>query len=247
MDYLLRDSLHTGVAYGRFDHFRLIDTLRILPHAPADTQAHQGESQDHTNEGEDSSDDGETKREPMLGVEEGGLQSAEALMLARYFIYSQVCFHHIRRIYDIHLRDFLQEWLPGDAFSTDIETHLAQTDNEITSALWSAAFNKSDQSHEAARRIVRRQHYKTVYQRQPQDVGINRKAGQSVYKAAVQTFGQDAVRHDYYVEEGGAPDFPVKRRDGQIVSSLALSQVPSKFTRFIHRLCICREKHRAQI
>src|SRR5208337_4343887 len=26
MDYLLRDSHHSGVAYGRFDHFRLIDT-----------------------------------------------------------------------------------------------------------------------------------------------------------------------------------------------------------------------------
>jgi len=35
MDYLLRDSLHTGVAYGRFDHFRLIDTLCVLP-APAE-------------------------------------------------------------------------------------------------------------------------------------------------------------------------------------------------------------------
>ena len=31
MDYLLRDSLHAGVQYGRFDHHRLIDTLRILP------------------------------------------------------------------------------------------------------------------------------------------------------------------------------------------------------------------------
>jgi HD superfamily phosphohydrolase len=29
MDYLLRDSLHAGVGYGRFDHFRLLDTLRI--------------------------------------------------------------------------------------------------------------------------------------------------------------------------------------------------------------------------
>ena len=29
MDYLLRDSLHCGVAYGKFDHFRLIDTIRI--------------------------------------------------------------------------------------------------------------------------------------------------------------------------------------------------------------------------
>jgi len=31
IDYLLRDSHHTGVAYGKFDHYRLIDELRILP------------------------------------------------------------------------------------------------------------------------------------------------------------------------------------------------------------------------
>ena len=31
MDYLLRDAYHAGVAYGRFDHYRLVDTLRILP------------------------------------------------------------------------------------------------------------------------------------------------------------------------------------------------------------------------
>jgi HD superfamily phosphohydrolase len=31
MDYLLRDSLHAGVQYGKFDHHRLVDTLRILP------------------------------------------------------------------------------------------------------------------------------------------------------------------------------------------------------------------------
>jgi HD superfamily phosphohydrolase len=31
IDYLLRDSYHAGVAYGRFDHHRLIDSIRILP------------------------------------------------------------------------------------------------------------------------------------------------------------------------------------------------------------------------
>ena len=31
MDYLLRDSHHTGVAYGKLDHYRLVNTLRILP------------------------------------------------------------------------------------------------------------------------------------------------------------------------------------------------------------------------
>jgi len=80
MDYLLRDSHHAGVAYGKFDHHRLIDTLRILP-SPQE-------------------DDGSEPGEPMLGVQEGGLHAAEALMVARYFMYAQVYFHPIRRIYD---------------------------------------------------------------------------------------------------------------------------------------------------
>src|SRR5437667_11454788 len=70
MDYLLRDSHHIGVAYGRFDHYRLIDTVRILPSSQPSEKT--------------------PLPEPALGVEEGGVQSAEALMLARYFMYSQV-------------------------------------------------------------------------------------------------------------------------------------------------------------
>ena len=70
MDYLLRDSHHTGVAYGKFDHYRLIDTIRILPPPPS------GEEGD--------------SNEPALGVEEGGIHSSEALMLARHFMYKQV-------------------------------------------------------------------------------------------------------------------------------------------------------------
>ena len=70
MDYLLRDSHHAGVAYGKFDHHRLIDTMRILP-TPTERGVH-------------------GRREPALGIEEGGLQSAESLLLARYLMYSQV-------------------------------------------------------------------------------------------------------------------------------------------------------------
>ena len=51
MDYLLRDSFHTGVAYGKFDHFRLIDTLRILP-PPAS-----GKEGEISNEQQDSEDE----------------------------------------------------------------------------------------------------------------------------------------------------------------------------------------------
>src|SRR5258708_39702619 len=37
IDYLLRDAYHTGVVSGRFDHFRLLQTLRILPRTEGDS------------------------------------------------------------------------------------------------------------------------------------------------------------------------------------------------------------------
>ncbi|MFB3763687.1 MAG: hypothetical protein ACE14P_00395 [Methanotrichaceae archaeon] len=64
--------------------------------------------------------------------EEGGLHSAEALLLARYFMFSQVYCHHVHRIYDIHLKDFLKRWLPGGLFSTSTKDLMQMTDNEVT-------------------------------------------------------------------------------------------------------------------
>ncbi len=61
IDYLLRDSYHLGVSAGRFDHAKLIQSLRILPRSGSE----------------------EGSREPALGVELNGVHSAEALLLAR--------------------------------------------------------------------------------------------------------------------------------------------------------------------
>ena len=111
MDYLLRDSHHAGVAYGKFDHYRLIDTLRILPAPPADKaeNEHRVEEEGESKElphGTARANKKAPMGEPALGVEEGGVHSAEALMLARYFMYSQLYFHPVRRIYDITSRTF---------------------------------------------------------------------------------------------------------------------------------------------
>jgi uncharacterized protein len=204
MDYLLRDSHHVGVAYGKFDHYRLIDTLRILP-TP-------------------SSGNDRGSCEPALGVEEGGIQSAEALMLARYFMYSQVYFHPIRRIYDIHLMDFLKQWLPTGNFSTDLANHLAMTDNEVTVALREAALDESKPGNVDARRILTRKHFKRIYERNPEDVKINPEAGKAILEALNSEVGAEHFRHDRYWQRSGAPNFPVRMRDGQIVSSLAVSE-----------------------
>jgi uncharacterized protein len=136
IDYLLRDAYHAGVVYGRFDHHRLLQTLRILPR----------------------SDEG--SKEPWLGIEVGGLEAAEAMSIARYLMYKQVYFHHVRRAYDIHLKDFLRDWLPDGRFATDLDRHLEVTDNEVTAAMLTAARSPDAPGHAHAKRIVDRLHFK---------------------------------------------------------------------------------------
>ena len=198
IDYLLRDSHHVGVAYGFFDHFRLLDTLRILP-TPR------------------------ISKEPSLGIEVGGIQSAEALLLARYFMYTQVYLHHIRRMYDRHLTDFLKEWLPNGEFPTSIEELMAYTDVEVTNGIFLAARNKACPGHQVAKRILERKHFKMIYSRNPSDTEVCTEPGRAIHQGLSTQFGSDAVTHDDYLDEGGVFDFPVLDRDDRIVSSSALS------------------------
>lgn len=199
MDYLLRDSHHAGVAYGEFDHHRLIDTIRILP----------------TEEGSE---------EPTLGVERGGLHSAESLLLARYFMYTQLYFHPIRRIYDIHLKDFLSEWLDGGMFSTDLSDHLSLTDVQVLDAISETSGDESSDGHDPAARIFEREHFQVLYERNPTDIERHRNAPELVRESAEEAFGSEAVRFDRYLQSSRAVDFPVLGRDDRVVSSLKLSK-----------------------
>jgi len=228
MDYLLRDSLHVGVAYGRFDHFRLIDTLRILPPAPVDAgQIDEQNARDP---------------EPQLGIEVGGLESAEALVLARYFMFSQVYLHRVRRIYDIHLKDFLQAWLPDGRFSLDIDTHIATTDNEVLAAMQTAAHDRGHPGHIHARRIVYREHFKVLYAPTPDELAANDEAAHQVYAAAVDRYGEDSVRFDRYTKGAGSAEFPVLQANGKAGSSTSVSGVLAKVPEAsTHHVFVARE------
>lgn len=85
-DYLLRDSHHIGVKYGVYDFQRLLNTIAL---------GYDPESNDI-----------------ILGVDEGGWHVAEAVVLARYQMFTQVYFHKTRRAYDYHLKEALQHILP---------------------------------------------------------------------------------------------------------------------------------------
>ena len=211
MDYLLRDSYHTGVAYGKFDHYRLIDTMRILPKEGMD------DSQKRTYGSE----------EPVLGIEEGGLESAEALLLARYFMFSQIYFHPVRLIYDQHLADFLKSWLDGGMFPIDYEEHLKYTENEVISAMLSIAKDKSHPAHMHADRIVHRRHFKSIYRPTAEDRKLL-EPGKKRYEAVSKEFGKENVKHVQVTQESSENNFPVLIRGARITEATSEKETFSR-------------------
>jgi HD superfamily phosphohydrolase len=208
MDYLLRDAYHAGVAYGKFDQLRLIETLRILPR----------EDQESI--------------EPDMGVTIGGLQAAESLLWARYFMYTQLYFHPVRRIYDMHLTEFLTQALPGGKYSIDLNQHLANTDNEVLASIQKASMDPGAAAHATAARITERRHYRLLYESTPLDLERNLNSPELIYSAAQKEFGGDLVRFNPYKSDADSEDFPVLQRDGTITSSVLLSPTFAKPPRF---------------
>ena len=207
MDYLLRDSHHTGVAYGRYDQHRLVDTIRILPAPPTD------------------GDEGLHAGELTLGVEIGGLQTAESLLLARYFMFKQVYFHHVRRIYDRHLLDFLKSWLPDGKYPTDNDQHLALSDPKVLAGIQDASLDEAHRAHDCARRFTNRKHYRRVYSPRPDHSKLLSDPGKAVFRALCVKFGESNVIHDTNYDAGGLPDFPILLDDGSITSASSVSDV----------------------
>ena len=111
MDYLLRDSYHIGVQYGRYDLHRIIQTIEAVRF--------------------------ELDGSLRVGISIGGFHAAEALVLARYFMFTQVYFHKTRVAFDIHLRGALKELLPNGLFpkSTELGDYLKWDDWRVLGLL----------------------------------------------------------------------------------------------------------------
>ncbi len=103
MDYLLRDSLYCGVRYGIYDLDRLLDTL--APIQDPETGAW------------------------GIGVEEGGVHAVEALVLARYYMFTQVYFNVTGKALELHLNEWLRE--SGRRWPADPKAFLVQDDVSV--------------------------------------------------------------------------------------------------------------------
>lgn len=129
MDYLLRDSLYCGVRYGTFDLERLLDT--VMPLADPLT-----------------GDWG-------IGIEEGGIHALEALVMARYYMFTQVYFNATGKALELHLNEWMKE--TGALWAADPDAFLAQDDISVWSAM-----RASDSPH--ARAVVSREHFPVAFE-----------------------------------------------------------------------------------
>jgi len=137
MDYLLRDSLHCGVGYGNFDYLRLLETLLVK-------EAPEGGLE--------------------LCLERGGIHTLEAMMLARYWMFTQVYYHKTRRIYGLYLSRYLKEW-----YENQYEDLLGILKHDDLSLMQSIRYDADTVSEnpgrrEYARRILYREHHRVVYE-----------------------------------------------------------------------------------
>jgi HD superfamily phosphohydrolase len=114
MDYLLRDSLFCGVGYGKYDLEILLHTLTLRLDPDAGNW--------------------------VMAIQDDGVQAAEGLILARYFMFTQVYFHSVARVYQHHLVKFLKETvLPGGHYPADVPNYLVWDDVKVLAAMTEAS------------------------------------------------------------------------------------------------------------
>lgn len=94
----------------------------------------------------------------------------------------------------------------------------------LLAALLAAARDKDHKGHDSARRIVKREHYRKLYEKNPEDLRINPEAGRRVFDALCSRYGDEAVRVDSYTAKNSTVEFPVLRSDGRILYSYDLSE-----------------------
>lgn len=140
-DYLIRDSLHCGVEYGHFDYKRMIESIAM---------------QENDLGGLD------------IALQNDGIHTFEALILARYQMNTQVYYHRLRQIYDEYLTRYHRAL--GEDIPDTPEKVIAQSDVTMLSRMIEDARTDREERSIWAKRIINRHHHRLIY-----DTGVNAK------------------------------------------------------------------------
>jgi len=128
IDYLLRDAQCTGVSHGLFDYLQLIEMLLVSP----------------------------VNGKLEMCVEENGVESCEALLLARHFMHKRVYSYPSVKIYKFHLSRFMKAFFTGERFLDELEEYLSLTDHEVLASLRRAAKHPDAIGHQDALALTSR-------------------------------------------------------------------------------------------
>ena len=193
IDYLLRDSQCTGLPYGLFDYHQLIEMLKILV------------TKDGT---------------LALGVEENGIESCEALLLARHYMHKRLYQYSSVKAYAFHLARFMETMYYD--LAENLERYISMTDNEVLTDLSLASRDQSHPGHFDAKCLYFRQHrYQAIALTSPPEeeelLIIKKKIGVP-----------DEEIYWEICHKGGSRlgmNFPVLKQDGSVESGYQLSQI----------------------
>lgn len=195
IDYLLRDSKCTGLAYGLFDYHQLIEMLKIIP-------------------------TGENSGEFALGVEENGIESCEALLLARHYMHKRLYQYASVKSYSFHLARFM-----GGVYydlGEDLERYISMTDNEVLAELNRASLDSDHPGHFDAKCLyLRKSRFRAIALTSSPEEG-DLEAIRSSLSIPSDQMAWKLTRHD---GKRQALDFPVLRQDGSIDCGFNLSEI----------------------
>ena len=198
IDYLLRDAQCTGVSYGLFDYHQLIEMLCILPST--------------SNE----------EKTLELGIEENGIESCEALLLARHFMHQRVYQYSSSKSYSFHLSRFMKKFYDQGSYLETLESYLSITDNEVLAALRHAARDPQAIGHADARALLNRED-------RFQAIELEKGIGEGNLKQLREVLAIDPDAISWHLSHGKSDisptNFPVLKRSGAIVKSSECYQI----------------------
>jgi hypothetical protein len=215
MDYLLRDSLFCGVRYGVYDLDRLIDTLTPI-------------------------EDPETGA-IGLGIEEGGVHAVEALILARYYMFTQVYFNVTGKALEHHLTEWLRS---GDRhWASDPARFLAEDDHSTLAAM------RADPGVHA-RAVVDRAHFPLAFETREHPSPAEREAFDAAVPELAERYGEGSilvVRSAKDPHRLGPSRVLVARADGRVEPMERASQFLRHLTRIDRSRVYARPEIRDEV
>ncbi len=199
MDYLRRDSLYCGVLYGTYDLERLIDTL--IPIAdPEDGEWH-------------------------IGVDHGGVHALEALVMARYYMFTQVYFNVTGKVMELHFNEWLRA--EGLRWPADPEAFLGHDDVSVFHAM-----RRSDNLH--ARAIVDRARFPLAFETREHLSPDERRRFEALVPRLETRFGRDNLMINHSAKDPhrlGRSKVLVKGYDGSLLPVAEASDFISHMSR----------------